>query len=151
MRDQIHEILSPFKTDRSQLIPILQRVQEKLTYLPEEAISGIAKYLNLTENEVLGVASFYAQFRFTRPGDHVIKVCSGTACHVRGGESLLQALQTELKVNPGGMTEDGKFSLEQVACLGCCALSPVMVINDDPYGKVSSRKLKQILDIYRKG
>jgi NADH-quinone oxidoreductase subunit E len=151
MRDQIHEILSSFRTDRSQLIPILQRVQEKLTYLPEEAISGIARYLNLTENEVLGVASFYAQFRFTRPGDHIIKVCSGTACHVRGGESLLQALQTELQVTPGGMTEDGKFSLEQVACLGCCALSPVMVINDDPYGKVSSRKLKQILDIYRKG
>ena len=150
MRDQIHEILSSFRTDRSQLIPILQRVQEKLTYLPEEAISGIARYLNLTENEVLGVASFYAQFRFTRPGDHIIKVCSGTACHVRGGESLLQALQTELQVTPGGMTEDGKFSLEQVACLGCCALSPVMVVNDDPYGKVSPRKLKQILDIYRK-
>jgi NADH:ubiquinone oxidoreductase subunit E len=131
------------------LIPILQKVQEKFGYLPEEAISEIAKFSRMSESEVFGVASFYAQFYFTRRGQHTVKVCLGTACHVRGGEKILDEIKRELDVESGGTTEDYKFSLERVACFGSCALAPVLVIDKDVYGRMTVAKSKETLNRYK--
>ncbi len=105
-------ILAPYCEQKGALIPVLQKVQEELGYLPEEAISEIAYFLGVSESEVYGVASFYAQFRFIRQGEHTIKVCQGTACHVRGGRHILEAVEREISIQPGETTEDYKFSLE---------------------------------------
>ena len=148
MRERLSPILAPYRGQRGALIPVLQRVQEELGYLPEEAISEIAQFLGVSENEVYGVASFYAQFRFTRPGKHVIKVCQGTACHVRGGRRILEVVERELGIHPGDITEDYKFGLERVACFGSCALAPVMVVDKMVYGRVTTVKAKQILAEY---
>jgi NADH-quinone oxidoreductase subunit E len=131
------------------LISILQKKQAKHGFLSEEIISETTHDTGISESEVYGVASFYAQFRFNPPGEHIIKVCLGTACHVRGGESLLESLERELDVYPGGTTKDGKFSLERVACFGCCALAPVIVIDNNVYGRMNSSKIKKILAEYR--
>jgi NADH:ubiquinone oxidoreductase subunit E len=130
------------------LIPLLQQIQERSGYLSPESILEVARTLHISENEVYGVASFYTQFRFLAPGRHTIKICLGTACHVRSGQKLLEALQRELKINPGETTPDGLFDLQRVACLGCCALAPVMQIDDQIYGRVTATKLKRILVTY---
>jgi len=143
------EILAPYKGERGALIPVLQRVQQRAGYISPEMVSLIAKYLKVSESEVFGVASFYAQFRFTRPGEHNIKVCLGTACHVRGGERILETVERELGVQTGGTTSDYKFSLERVACFGCCALAPVMVVDTEVYSKMTPTKIKEILNLYR--
>jgi NADH-quinone oxidoreductase subunit E len=147
--EQLAEILKPYRGERGTLIPVLQKVQESLGYLSQEAVSQIAKFLKVSESEIFGVASFYAQFRFTRPGEHSVKVCLGTACHVRGGVRILDTLQRELGIEPGGTTEDYKFNLERVACFGSCALAPVAVIDDKVYGRLTTTKAKEILDQYR--
>jgi len=123
-------------------------VQDALGYLPEEAISEIAQFLRLSEGEVYGVASFYAQFRFERQGEHTIKVCQGTACHVRGGRRILEAVERELGIQPGETTEDYKFSLERVACFGSCALAPVVVVDKTVYGRMTTAKARKILAEY---
>lgn len=148
MEQQLSEVFALYKGERGVLIPILQKVQEKLGYLSEEAISQIARFLKVSESEVFGVASFYAQFRFTRPGDHSVKVCLGTACHVRGGEKILERVERELNVLPGSTTKDYKFSLERVACFGCCALAPVLVIDEKVYGRMTPPKVKEIVAKY---
>jgi len=144
----IHGVLEQFTAEAGSLIPILQRVQEGLGYLPEEAVQEIAEYLRLTESQVFGVASFYAQFRFIPPGRHSVSVCLGTACHVRGGERLMDLLQKDLGTEPGQRTEDGRFDLNRVACLGCCALSPVVKVDRDIHSNMTTLKLKGILDEY---
>ncbi len=148
VREQLLQILAPHQGQRGALIPVLQKVQAELGYLPEEAISEIAYFLGVSESEVYGVASFYAQFRFERQGEHTIKVCQGTACHVRGGGRILEAVKRELGIQPGGTTEDYKFSLERVACFGCCALAPVMVVDKTVYGRMTIDKGKKILTGY---
>jgi len=148
MREQLLHILAPHRRDKRALIPVLQKVQEELGYLPEEAVSEIAFFLGISESEVYGVASFYAQFRFVRQGEHTIKVCQGTACHVRGGRRILEAVERELSIQPEGTTEDYKFSLERVACFGSCALAPVMVVDKTVYGRVNVPKAKKILTEY---
>lgn len=130
------------------LIPLLQQIQERSGYLSPESIFEVARILHISENEVYGVASFYSQFRFHAPGRHTIKICLGTACHVRSGQKMLEALQRELKINPGETTQDGLFDLQRVACLGCCALAPVMQIDDQIYGRVTATRLKRILVTY---
>ena len=142
------KVITQFTGDRCNLIPILQNVQAKERFLSQEAIAEIGRLLGITENDIYSVASFYAQFRFNRPGDHTIKVCLGTACHVRGGERILEALERELKVKPGQTTSDFKFGLERVACFGCCALGPVMVIDEDVYSRVTTAKAKEVLALY---
>ena len=102
----------------------------------------------LSESEVYGVASFYAQFRFRRQGEHTIKICQGTACHVQGGRRILEAVERELGIKPGGTTDDYKFGLERVACFGSCALAPVMVVDKTVYGRVTTVKAKKILAGY---
>ena len=143
-----NHIFSGFKGEEGDLIPVLQRVQERFGYISEEAIKRISRFLKISENQIFGVASFYSQFRFNAPGRNSIKVCLGTACHVRGGQILCEAVQRELDISPGQTTEDGRFDLERVACLGCCALAPVIQINDDIYSRMTVIRLKEILDKY---
>ncbi len=149
MSDELAKIAAEYKGERGALIPILQKVQEKFGYLSEKAIAEIAKASRMSESEVFGVASFYAQFYFSRRGQHTVKVCLGTACHVRGGEKILDEIKRELSVDSAGTTEDYKFSLERVACFGSCALAPVLVIDKDVYGRMTVAKSKETLNKYR--
>ncbi|NIN01479.1 MAG: NADH-quinone oxidoreductase subunit NuoE [candidate division Zixibacteria bacterium] len=139
-------LFSGFKGDEGDLIPILQSVQQKLGYIPEEAVKRISRFLKISENQIFGVASFYSQFRFTAPGRNSIKVCMGTACHVRGGQILCEAVQRELDISPGETTQDRRFDFQRVACLGCCALAPVVQVNDDIYSRMTVVRLREILD-----
>jgi len=138
-----------FPAEAGSLIPLLQSIQENAGYISVDSIQRIAEHLRLTESQVYGVASFYAQFRFRPPARHCISVCLGTACHVRGGDRLMTVLQRDLGARPGTSTVDGRFDLNRVACLGCCALSPVVKIDRDIYSNVTSMKLKRILDEYK--
>jgi NADH:ubiquinone oxidoreductase subunit E len=127
------------------LIPILQETQAALGYLPAEAMREIARFVATTPNEVFGVASFYAQFRFKPTGRQRILVCRGTACHIRGGPRLLDEVRQILGIDDGEMTPDGEYSLETAACFGCCALSPVMVIDDRVYGRMTPARVREVL------
>jgi NADH:ubiquinone oxidoreductase subunit E len=130
------------------LIPLLQQIQERAGYLSEDSVLEVARALHISENEVYGVASFYTQFRFHAPGRHTIKVCLGTACHVSSGQKMLEAVERELNIKTGETTADGLFDLQRVACLGCCALAPVMQIDEQIYGRVTNTRLKRILESY---
>lgn len=145
----IESALSQFPVEAGSLIPLLQKMQEAAGYISSDSVQQIAEYLKLTESQVYGVASFYAQFRFTPPARHSLSVCLGTACHVRGGEMLMTALRRDLDTVPGRSTSDGRFDLNRVACLGCCALSPVVKIDRDIYSNMTNLKLKRILDAYK--
>lgn len=135
-----------FKGERDDLIPVLQRAQELDGYLHPEAIRWISRWLKISENEIFGVATFYAQFRFHPPGRHQIRVCLGTACHVKGGEQILVTAQQRLGVGIGETTADGEFDLDRVACLGCCALAPVVSFDQKIYSQMSVLKIQQVLD-----
>ncbi|MFC1918918.1 NADH-quinone oxidoreductase subunit NuoE [Chloroflexota bacterium] len=148
MQERLATVLAPYRGQKGATIPVLQKVQEELGYLPEEAISEIADFLGLSKSQIYGVASFYAQFRFERQGEHIIKVCQGTACHVRGGLRILDTVRQELGIQPGETTEDYKFSLEIVTCFGACALAPVMVVDKTVNGRITTVKAKQILAEY---
>jgi NADH-quinone oxidoreductase subunit E len=139
-----------FRGERGDLIPILQRVQDIQGYLRAEALRTISRWLRISENEIFGVATFYAQFRFHPPGRHHVKVCLGTACHVKGGEQILVTAQQRLSVDVGETTADGEFDLERVACLGCCALAPVVAFDGKIHSQMSVLKVQRILD-ERKG
>ena len=142
-------ILNKFpQKDKSNLIQILQAVQEKDNFLSPEAIRRISEHLRVSRSYTYGVATFYSQFKFYPPGRHSIKICLGTACHVQGGDFLLNALRSELDISTGETTEDGRFDLDRVACLGCCAIAPVVKIDDTIHSRVSVIKLKEILDGY---
>jgi len=149
LHERLLPVLAPYRGQRGALIPVLQKVQEEIGYLPEEAISEIAKFLGLSQNEIYGVATFYAQFRFERQGEHTVKVCQGTACYVQGGRRILDTVEQELGIQPGGTTEDYKFSLERVACFGSCALAPVMVVDKTFYGRMTTAKARQQLAEYQ--
>lgn len=152
MNDQGKElkdtILPQFNRDRANVVPILQKVQSKWGYLSKESIYRISRFLGMTENDVFGVATFYAQFRFTPPGDHPIKVCFGTACYVRGIEKVLAKLKEKLKIDVGETTEDRKFSIDIIRCLGCCAIAPVMMIGEEVKGALTPKKAMSVLSKY---
>jgi NADH-quinone oxidoreductase subunit E len=141
-------LLAEFNGSEGELIPLLQRVQERFGFISEKSINVISRFLRISENQIFGVASFYSQFRFIAPGRNSIKVCLGTACHVRGGQILSEAVQRELDVLPGYATKDKRFDLQRVACLGCCALAPVIQINDDIHSRMTVIQLKGILAKY---
>ena len=130
--------------DSGFLIPILQEVHGAQGYLAPRAVDEIAAFTGVSPGEIFGVASFYAQFRFTRSGKHTLKVCLGTACHVRGGDRLLDFLERQLKIKTGGTTPDGLFSLERVACIGCCALAPVVVMDDTVHARMTAAKAQRL-------
>jgi len=148
MPGDIDSILSQYSRTLDELIPILQDVQREFGYIGSELVKKISRYLRISENQIYGVASFYAQFRFTAPGRNSIRVCLGTACHVRGGATLLEMLERGLEITCGETTPDGRFDLERVACLGCCALSPVVQINKDIYSRMTVTKLTELLKAY---
>lgn len=131
---------------RENLVPALQDVQEKDGYISEGAVEALAQYFNLSKSDIYSVVSFYAQFKFKKPGRHTIKVCKGTACHVRGSGSLLAALEERLGIREGETTPDGLVSLERVACLGACALAPAMVVDEKVYGRVTLAEIQKILE-----
>ncbi len=135
-----------FEGRPADLVPVLQRTQETFGYLSPDAVRRVARWLKLSENDVFGVATFYAQFRFTPPGRHRLRVCLGTACHVKGGVQMLETLERRLQVSPGETTPDGEYGLERVACLGCCALAPVVTIDDTIHAQMSVLKLQELLD-----
>jgi len=142
----LDEVFSRFSGARGDLIPILQEIQAVEGYIPAEAMSRTARFLNVPESTVYGVATFYAQFYLARQGRHKIRVCLGTACHVRGGRRIMQAVRRRLGIWPGETTEGYEFTLERVACMGSCALAPVVVIDDTIYGKMTVAKVERLLD-----
>ena len=149
MAGTIPLIIEKYKPrDKGNLIQILQDVQRTEGYIPREAIEKISSHLWISRSEIFGVASFYSQFKFHPPGRHSIKICLGTACHVQGGDFLLNALKSEIGISPEETTADGRFDLERVACLGCCALAPVVMIDDTIYSNVTVIKLKETLNQY---
>jgi NADH-quinone oxidoreductase subunit E len=140
--------LATFPNEPHQLIPILQYCQSRSGYISRAAVRQIADYLDISEAHVYGVASFYTQFRFEKPGDHQIRICLGTACHVQGGVNLSDEIQKIIGIGPGEITQDNKFEFHEVACLGCCAQAPVVEIDGRIYGKMTRKKLQKVLGAY---
>lgn len=146
---RLSEILSTYSGNESELITILQKVQQEFGYVPEFAIKEIAEFLRLPEVTVFGVTTFYAQFKLIPTGRNIVRVCRGTACHVRGGARILREVEKQLGIKPSETTPDLEYSLETVACIGACALSPAMVINDRVHGRITPQRVKAILDSSR--
>lgn len=145
----ISELRREFKGERGDLIPVLQRIQDVHGYLRPDAIRRISRWLKISENEIFGVATFYAQFRFHPPGRHHLRICLGTACHVRGGEQILLTAQQRLGIGTGETTPDGEYDLDRVACLGCCALAPVVAVDEKIHSQMSVLKIQRILDEHK--
>ena len=145
IKPELDEIFSRYKGKPDELIPILQEVQGQFRYLPSEAMLEIAHFLRIPESAVFGVSTFYAQFKFVPMGNHMVRVCRGTACHVRGAPRILDEVEKQLDIRPGETTDDMEYSLETIACFGSCALAPVMVVDDNVYGRVTPAKVRQIL------
>ena len=132
------------------LIPLLQDTQKAYGYVPKESVELIAKELNIYPVEIYGVLTFYTQFYLTPRGKHTIRVCQGTACHVMGGKEILDYLSKKLKIKDGETTKDNIFSLERVACLGCCGMAPVVQVDNDFYGNCTIQKIDEMLEKYKK-
>jgi NADH-quinone oxidoreductase subunit E len=145
---KVKEAIAKYPAERAYLIPILQAIQGRLGYLSESALDQLSQTMDISVNEIYGVATFYTQFRFNPPGKHTIRVCQGTACHVRRGQAICMEIENQLHIKSGQTTADGRFDLERVACLGCCALAPVMVIDDKVYARMTPKKIGAILSQY---
>jgi NADH-quinone oxidoreductase subunit E len=145
----IAETLGHHEREKRNLIPLLQELQASLGYLPKRAMQGIADFLGMAEVEVWGVATFYNQFRFVPLGKCHATVCMGTACHLAGGKLILEALERELDIEVGETSSDGSFSLERVACIGCCMLAPVIVVKSKIHPKMTPFKVEEILAPYK--
>jgi NADH-quinone oxidoreductase subunit E len=145
VKDKLNEIFSHHSGKREELIPILQETQEQFRYLPAAAMREISRFLRIPESTVYGVSTFYAQFKLTPLGRKIVRICRGTACHVRGGAKILEEVEKQLGVKAGETTEDLEWSLETIACFGSCALAPVMVIDKDVHGRMSPSKVKSVL------
>ena len=145
IKEKTRTILEGMESKRENLIPVLQKIQEALGYLPSYAMLEVARFLKIPEIDVYGVATFYNQFRLTPPGKHSIKVCMGTACHVKGGHITLAAWQRRLKIGPGETSADREFDLDTVACVGCCAMAPVTVVDKKVEAKADPTKVDGIL------
>ena len=141
----LNDVLEHYADVKGSLITILQKTQDIYGYVPIDAVYHIAERTGLTPAKIMGVATFYSQFRFTAVGKYLIMVCKGTACYVNGAERIIDAISEELNIGNGETTEDGLFSLSIVSCLGCCSLAPVMMINEDTYGSLTPDKVKKIL------
>ena len=146
MGDRLDAIFSSYEKSGDNLIPILQAVQEEYGYLPEDAMMAIGKAIGVPESRVYAVASFYAQFRFTPMGKNHVMICRGTACHVRGAARILEEAERELDIKEGETTEDLEYTLETVACIGCCGLAPTIVINETTYGRLTPKDIGKIFD-----
>jgi len=148
--------LSGFKVDlwnyegeKGALIPLLQAAQDTYGYIPAPAIDQISEIVGIPAAEIYGVITFYSQFRLKPLGKYLIKICDGTACHVNGSERIAGTIEDELQITGNDTTPDGLFTLQKVACLGCCSLSPVIMINDETYGRLTPKKVQQLLKEYK--
>jgi len=144
MSKSLNEILANFCGDKSEIIPILQDIQSNIGYLPEEAIIEVSKFTRVPESEIYGVATFYTQFRFLTVGKKHIMVCKGTACHVKGAPQIIEGIERHLGIKEGEVTFDLEYSLESVGCLGCCALAPCAMINEEVESNLTLRDVKRI-------
>ncbi|HBS57994.1 MAG TPA: NADH-quinone oxidoreductase subunit NuoE [Firmicutes bacterium] len=145
---QLDELLAKWQGVKGALIPVLQGAQDIYGYLPKEVICYIGEKLNVPTSQIYGVVTFYAQFHLAPRGRNIIRVCQGTACHVRGGAKILKAIEENLKIAAGKTTPDLKFTIETVACIGACGLAPVMMINDDTHGRLTPDRIPEILGKY---
>ncbi|MCK4778393.1 MAG: NADH-quinone oxidoreductase subunit NuoE [Actinomycetia bacterium] len=147
---KINNILEKYINKKGILIQALQEIQRANGYLSERILEKIANNLDVPLSQVYGVVTFYTQFRFHPQGENTIKMCHGTACHVNGAEEMTKVLEEELGIVDGEMTKDGKFSLDNVACLGCCSLAPVLMVNEKAYGRLNNKIVRGILKKYGK-
>jgi NADH-quinone oxidoreductase subunit E len=145
VEDKMKALFSRHHGEKQELIPILQETQGQFRYLPAAAMKEIAKFLRMPESTVYGVSTFYAQFKLTPLGRKIIRVCRGTACHVRGASKVLSELESRLGIKAGETTEDLEYTLETVACIGACALAPTMTIEKETYGKMTPKKVAEVL------
>ena len=144
MKDELNQVFSSFKGKEDELISILQSIQEKFGYLSKDSMQETAKFVSVPESKVFGVATFYAQFRFKSIGKKHITVCRGTSCHVKDAVRILEEIERQLGIKEGETTKDKEYSLETVACIGCCGLSPCILINDKVEAKVTSKKIIEL-------
>jgi NADH-quinone oxidoreductase subunit E len=144
VEDELLKILASYKGKRSKLIPILQEVQAKFSYLPEEMVHKVSTFTGIPESEVYSVATFYAQFRLTPLGRKRVSICRGTACHVRGAPQILEAIEKTLGIKEDETTSDLEYTLESVGCIGCCALAPCIRINEKVYGRLVPAKAREL-------
>ncbi len=147
----VDTIYENWKTQKGALIPMLQEIQHEFGYLPRPALEHLAKRLRTPISQIYGVCTFYAQFHLKPRGEHIIRVCQGTACHVRGIAKIAMRLEEELEVEVGDTTEDMLFTYESVACVGCCGLAPVMMIDEATYGRLTPDRVPDILNEYQRG
>mgnify|MGYP002709155587 FL=1 len=147
--ERLRQVIAEHKGQPGATMPVLQAAQEIFGYLPEEVQIIVAEGLEIPLSEVYGVASFYAQFTLNPKGKYQISLCLGTACYVKGAADVLAAVEAKLGIKTGSITEDGKFSLDACRCIGACGLAPVMMINEDVYGRLTPEKVGPILDKYR--
>jgi NADH-quinone oxidoreductase subunit E len=143
--EDVRRELKTMAPRRRHLIPVLQKVQSILSYLPPQAVELVAQSLNISPTEVYGVATFYNQFRFNPPGRHPVRVCLGTACHIKGSEIILEHFERKLDIREGETTPDGEFSIDRVACVGCCALAPVALVGETLHGKMMTSKVEGLI------
>jgi len=143
---QIKALIDKRGNDVESLIIILQDIQKELGYVPEEAVDIVVAELGISPTRIYGILTFYAQFRLSPPGAHSLKVCQGTACHVMGGERILKYLSDKLDVKAGETTSDRRFSFERVACVGCCGMAPVVVVDDKPHGNSTIKSVDSLID-----
>jgi NADH-quinone oxidoreductase subunit E len=145
VQEKLSQIFANYTGEQEELIPILQETQQAFRYLPAVVMQEIARFLNISANTVYGVATFYAQFKLTPLGKRVIRVCRGTACHVRGSAKVLAEMEKQLGIKAGETTPDMEYTLETVACIGACALAPTMTISGETYGKMTTKKVAEVL------
>jgi NADH-quinone oxidoreductase subunit E len=145
VQDKLKEIFARHQGEAHELITILQETQEKFRYLPAAAMQEISRFLHVPESTIYGVSTFYAQFKLTPLGKKVIRVCRGTACHVRGSGKVLAEVEKQLGIKAGETTSDLEYTLETVACIGACALAPTMTIDNETYGKMTTKKVAEVL------
>jgi NADH:ubiquinone oxidoreductase subunit E len=146
--EKLEKTVVSSKTDQKELIHILHDIQSEYGYIPPEAITAISRRLNVSESEIFGVLTFYNAFSLTPKGEHVLTVCMGTACHVRGGVKIVEEIERKLDVKVGETTADDKFTLETVNCIGCCAIGPVVVVDKKYYSHITLKKIDSILKEY---
>jgi NADH:ubiquinone oxidoreductase subunit E len=147
--ERLTEILGNYEADQSTIIAVLQDIQAEFGYLPKDAIHTVSKEMNIPLSRVLSLATFFNAFSLKPKGRNPISVCMGTACHVRGAQLILEKLERELSISSGDTTQDGDFSLEEVRCVGCCGLAPVIMVGDEFHGKLTQTKVPGVLKKYK--